>query len=69
MKLKDGHTYVTRSGVKRVVSENGGLFYDFRTKSLSPDNKDPELYEANGRWSPDGKKHRWDLVKEFKHAK
>lgn len=69
MKLKDGHTYVTRSGVKRVVRKTDDHpFWVFSCKSICGDGF-VETFTETGRFIDSVTKHPFDLVKEFKHAK
>lgn len=71
MKLKDGHTYVTRSGIKRIVTRKDyPSIFSFTAKSFCGDGFTENFTKA-GRWGFPGmggkyKKHKWDLVKEFK---
>jgi hypothetical protein len=75
MKLKDGKTYITRSGLKRIVRKVparksvlfGGVVC-FESASICGDGIN-ESYDAYGHtWMRDTPKtsHKWDLVKEAK---
>lgn len=66
MKLKDGHTYITRSGVKRKVSYHDmGIGFPFRCKSLCCDGYS-DTHTESGRFLTNERKHKWDFVKEYK---
>lgn len=75
MKLKDGRTYITRNGIKRVVRKVSarksvllGGVVSFESASVCGDGV-RESYTENGHtWMRDSLKtpHKWDLVKEAK---
>ena len=69
MKLKDGHTYITRTGLKRIVTQVanvGERVYPFHAKTGH--RGEVESYTENGRLLF-GAKTPYDFVKEFKGAK
>lgn len=70
IKLKHGHTYVTRSGVKRKVSHSPnwslGKTYPFECKSFNHDGI-TEAHTITGKYIAGNRKpHEWDFIAEAK---
>lgn len=65
MRLKDGHTYITRGGVKRkVYLRDKYEIYPFYCASIS--GKGEDLYLENGRFLSISNITKYDFVKEYK---
>lgn len=67
MKLKDGHTYITR--IVRKRSENPDQFhpwvFNFECAPFDGQGSADTVTES-GRFCGVDTKHKWDFVKEFK---